>query len=142
MRHLPLIMLVGTLVGCAAKVMILQSPVVSMKKNNAPKGASLAEGKAVNVEWCQGDDPIVENDDGSNVYGMIDQAIYKAHQEAKADFFMNTRFYQQSDCILMQANVAKLSGSGGGDAEEADDAKPSKKGKKKGHHKKKKKKGA
>ena len=93
----------------------MQTPVVSMQKNSAP--AALTEGKAVEVSWCAGNDPIV--DDGSDDHGMIDQAIHAAHAKTKASFFINNRFYQQGACVLMSANV----GLAGGD----DDTPPRKK---------------
>jgi len=125
-----------TLVGaCAPKVLIFQAPVVSMTKLNAPEGAKLDEGKPINVSWCQGSDPIVENDDGSLEYGMIDQTIHAAHKKTRANFFTNARFYRQGDCVSMLANA---SGSGRS-ADESDRAtggktkskKPKKKTKKK-----------
>lgn len=124
--------------GCAAKVLILQSPVVSMKKLHTPKGESLKEGKEINVQWCTNEAPIVENDDGSKSYGMIDQTILKAHKETKADFFVNNRFYAKGSCIIMQANAAN-EGSGGGSVSEPDEPKAKTKGSGPVKHKKKKK---
>jgi len=119
--------------GCAPKVLILQAPVISMTKNNSGDVSGFNEGKSVNESWCSGDDPVKENDDGSKHYGMIDQVVLKAHKRAKADFFVNNRFYQQGTCVLMSANVG-VAGSG-------DSGKSSDKGKTSNGHKKKRKKG-
>lgn len=102
-------------VGCAPKVMILQIPVVSMTKTSSEGVKGFKEGKPVEAKWCNSEDPIKANDDGSKVYGLIDQVIYKAHKETKADFFVNNRFYQQHDCAYMSANIA-VAGEGGAPA--------------------------
>lgn len=93
--------------GCAApKVLILQSPVVSMKKSNSEAQKELADGATVNEKWCMSDDPVVRNDDGSNLYGMIDQVILKAHKKSRYDFFKEAKFYQQGSCVSMNAKGA------------------------------------
>src|SRR5687768_5425797 len=93
------------LVGCAPKVLILQAPVVSMTKTSAGTAKSLSEGKNVEEKWCNSDDPIQANDDGSKHYGLIDQVVWKAHKSTNASFFLNNRFYQQADCVYMSAVV-------------------------------------
>lgn len=99
--------------SCASKVLIMQSPVVSMKRSSTEPGTSLKEGDKVDVRWCVDDKPIEKNDDGSEHYGMIDQAIWKAHKQTKADFFLDNRFYQTGNCVQMQAVAAKGGGSSG-----------------------------
>jgi hypothetical protein len=98
--------------SCAPKVLILQSPVASMTKNNAGNVADLKEGKAVEEKWCSNEDPVKPNDDGSKHYGMIDQVLYRAHKNTKADFFVNNRFYQQGTCVYMSATVGSSGGAG------------------------------
>lgn len=117
MKRPLLILALLPLGACAPKVLILQSPVVSMTKNNAGSAKELGEGKPVEEKWCSGDKPIKENDDGSDHYGMIDQVVLKAHKSTKADFFTNNRFYQQGTCVMMSANVGK---GGGGDSSDKD----------------------
>jgi hypothetical protein len=136
MKQLAIAFIVSLVGSCAPKVLILQTPVVSMTKNSTEPGAALKEGEEVNTKWCSGDEPVVENDDGSKQYGMIDQAIHKAHKEHKADFFMNNRFYQQQTCVIMQANVAKVGGGGGAAKSDAEAAPASEKKPKKAKKKK------
>jgi hypothetical protein len=92
-----------------------------MKRSHAEAGTSLKEGEKVDVRWCVDDKPIEENDDGSEHYGMIDQAILKAHKQTKADFFLDNRFYQTGNCVQMQAVAAKGGGSSGSKAEPEDE---------------------
>lgn len=91
---------------CVSKVMILQSPVVSMKKSNSQEIKSFREGPLVEEKWCANDEPAKPNDDGSKFYGMIDQVIWKAHKSTNADFFTDSRFYQQGSCVSMAAHAA------------------------------------
>lgn len=95
-----------SLTACAPKVMILQSPVVSMTKDSNGANAALPDGAPVSERWCQGDKPIVENDDGSNDYGMIDQVVLKAQKKTGADFFKDARFYEQGNCVMMNAKAS------------------------------------
>lgn len=92
--------------GCAPKVLILQSPVVSMKVSDAGNAKDLKDGNKVNETWCADQNPIVPNDDGSKHYGLIDQVIWKAHKKSKADLFKDAKFYQQGNCVSMQAIAA------------------------------------
>ncbi len=127
MKILLLVSSILMLAGCVSKQLILQTPVVSMTKNNAPS-AKLAEGAEVKSRWCSGDKPVVENSDGTNEYGMIDQAVHKAHKEYKADFFINNRFYSESNgCVSMTANVGKPGAGGGASDDEADEEAPAEK---------------
>jgi hypothetical protein len=109
---LSLLLAIG-LTGCLQKVLILQSPIVSMKKSNSEAQKELAEGSVVNEKWCASDTPIVPNDDGSMNYGMIDQVILKAHQKTRYDFFKDAKFYQQGTCVSMNAKGAGPQGAGG-----------------------------
>lgn len=136
MRSAPLLVTVTgvlALCGCAPKVLILQTPVISMTKSNSGDVSSFNEGKSVNESWCSDDDPIRVNDDGSKHYGMIDQVVLKAHKRTKADFFVNNRFYQQGTCVLMSANVGQ---AGSGESGKSTDKSKTSNG-----HKKKRKKG-
>ena len=108
MRNLSLFVVALNFTACASKVLILQSPVVSMNKNHTEAGVKLKEGEKVDVRWCVDEKPIKDNDDGSKHYGMIDQAILKAHRETKADFFLDNRFYQTGQCVQMQAVAAQM----------------------------------
>lgn len=95
-------------VGCApSKILVMQSPIVSMTKLNSGNAKALKEGAAIEEKWCNSEKPIRKNSDGSLHYGMIDQVIWRAHQKTKADFFMNSRFYQQGECMWMNAVVAR-----------------------------------
>ena len=109
MKKIMIIFMFASLLGssCASKVLILRTPVISMKKRNSGSKKSLKEGKQVVSRWCSGDTPVVKNTDGSKHYGLIDQAVHRAHKEHKASFFMNNRFYQEGTCVEMQANVAR-----------------------------------
>lgn len=77
-----------------------------MKQNNAASAQGFTEGKAVEEKWCASEDPVRPNDDGSKHYGMIDQVVWRAHGNTNADFFVNSRFYQQGECMWMSANAA------------------------------------
>jgi len=134
---IPVLAVLMLAAGCAPKVMILESPVVSMTKSNSGTTTALHQGKNVEEKWCGTEDPIHPNDDGSKVYGLIDQVIWKAHKATKADFFVNNRFYQQGSCVYMSANVGQVGGSGPTSIP-ATTTRPnqSKHRKKHGHHKK------
>lgn len=93
--------------GCAPKVLIMQTPIVSMTKLSSEGVKVFTEGPAVETKWCADENPVQPNNDGTKHYGMIDQAIYRAHKNTNADFFMNNRFYQQGACVFMSANIAK-----------------------------------
>ena len=134
MKPLLGILILFSLGACAPKVLILQSPVISMTKNNTRSAKGLAEGKAISAKWCTSEGPVKENDDGSKHYGMIDQVVYRAHKKTKADFFVNNQFYQQDgfggSCVSMKANVGtEASGEAGTSAAPA--ASPKKTGKNK-----------
>ena len=132
MKHLFSFFVMISIAGCAPKVLILQTPVVSMTKANTGSDKELKQGKAVEARWCAGDTPIKENTDGSLLYGMIDQVIWSAHKSTKASFFVNNRFYQQGACVLMSANVGSGTGTDESSAsEEQQDSPPKKKKKKK-----------
>jgi hypothetical protein len=107
--------------SCASKVMILQSPVVSMKVSDAGTNAALVGGRPVNEKWCSSDKPAQVNDDGSSHYGMIDQVIWKAHKATNANLFKDAKFYQQASgtsiCMLMTAEA--VDGGGGGSQQAA-----------------------
>lgn len=90
-----------------AKFLVMQSPVISMTKLNAGAVKDLKEGSAIEEKWCNSENPVRKNNDGSKHYGMIDQVVWRAHQKSKADFFLNNRFYQQGDCMWMNAVVAR-----------------------------------
>jgi hypothetical protein len=107
MKNMSIALVALSFTACASKVLILQSPVVSMNKNHSEPGTKLKEGEKVDVRWCVDDKPVKENDDGSQHYGMIDQAILKAHQKTKADFFLDNRFYQTGQCVQMLAVAAQ-----------------------------------
>lgn len=108
MKNLISFIVVAGFVSCTpAKVLVMQSPIVSMTKLNSGAVKTLKEGSAVEEKWCNSEKPVHKNSDGSQHYGMIDQVIWRAHQKTKADFFMNSRFYQQGDCMWMNAVVAK-----------------------------------
>lgn len=107
------LLLIFSLAGCASKVLILQSPIVSMKKADAGAQKELAPAAAVNEKWCATDKPVVPNDDGSKHYGMIDQVIWKAHKKSRYDFFVNAKFYQQGDCVSMNAMGAGAQAAAG-----------------------------
>lgn len=108
--------------GCAPKVLVLQSPVISMKQNNAGSNKNIGEGKVVEEKWCSNEDPVHANDDGSKHYGMIDQVVWRAHKSTNADFFVNTRFYQQGTCMSMTANVGQVASVSGDSAPAAEPA--------------------
>lgn len=93
--------------ACAPKVLVLQSPIISMTKPNSGTAKSLTDGKPIEEKWCNSEDPVHANGDGSKHYGMIDQVVWRAHKNTKADFFTDSRFYQQGDCMWMNANAAK-----------------------------------
>lgn len=111
-RNFAILMALG-FAGCAPKVLILQSPIVSMKKSNSEAQKDLTEGAAVTEKWCASDTPVVPNDDGSMDYGMIDQVVLKAHKRTHYDFFKDAKFYQQGPCMSMNAKGAGTQGSGG-----------------------------
>jgi hypothetical protein len=111
LRKFSLLLAIG-LTGCSPKFLILQSPIVSMKKANSEVQKDLAEGGVVNEKWCASDTPIVPNDDGSLEYGLIDQVILKAHQKSNYDFFKDAKFYQQGTCVSMNAKGAGPRGAG------------------------------
>jgi hypothetical protein len=83
------------------------------RKSNSEAQKQLAVGATVNEKWCASDTPIVPNDDGSKVYGLIDQVILKAHQKSRYDFFQDVKFYQQDQCVSMNAKGAGAQSSGG-----------------------------
>lgn len=99
--------------SCAPKVMILQSPVISMTAADSGSAKELAAGKHIDEKWCARDKPAHENDDGSKHYGMIDQVVWKAHHESKAALFKDAKFYQQGECVFMSAEAVEGGGSQG-----------------------------
>ncbi len=96
--------------SCAGKVLVMQAPIISMKQNNTGTVKSFSEGKPIEEKWCNSEDPVRNNNDGSKHYGMIDQVVWRAHENTHADFFVNNRFYQQGDCMWMNANIAESDG--------------------------------
>lgn len=105
--------IVAVLASCAPKVMILQSPVVSMMEANAGSTKDFGSGQPVDSKWCADEEPVTANDDGSKHYGMIDQAIWKAHKSTNAKFFKDAKFYQQGTCVTMTAEAVNA-GAGNG----------------------------
>jgi hypothetical protein len=79
---------------------------ISMVKSNSEAEKDLADGANVSEKWCMSDEPVVQNDDGSNVYGMIDQVVLKAHKKSRYDFFKEAKFYEQGTCVSMNAKGA------------------------------------
>lgn len=90
--------------ACCSKQQIMQAPVVSMTKRHAPK--RLEGGKSISVQWCTGDSPYINK--GDNELGMIDQLIMKAQRKHRADFLVNSIFYQKCDCMIVDAEVPKI----------------------------------
>lgn len=95
--------------GCAPKVMILQSPIVSMKENNSGSSRNWGEGRPIEEKWCADEEPIKANNDSSKHYGMIDQVIWKAHEKSHANFFKDAKFYQQGTCVSITAEAVNVS---------------------------------
>lgn len=93
--------------SCAPKVMILQSPIISMEYTNSGSIRSFKDGKPTESKWCYGDEPVKEADDGSKHYGMIDQVVWKAHKKSAAKFFKDAKFYEQGGCVSMIAEAVK-----------------------------------
>jgi len=95
------------LTACYQKHLILQAEVVSMTKAEAT-ASTLKQADEVKEKWCIGDDPVIQ--DGTNVYGLADQVIYKAQGEGKrADFIVDARIWRDSDgCALLEGKLAKM----------------------------------
>lgn len=107
MKIFTAMILVASFTGCVSKVMVLQTPVISMTKSNAGSAKTLTDGKPIEEKWCSSEEPVHPNSDGSKHYGMIDQVVWRAHNTTKSDYFTDNRFYQQGECMWMSANTAQ-----------------------------------
>lgn len=98
-----------SLIGCATKVLLLQSPIVSMSRSDAGEVKKLKiDDEAISEEWCTDDDPVFSSKD--KVYGMADQVIYKAQDGGKkADFITDATIYVSSDgCATITGKRARM----------------------------------
>lgn len=90
--------------GCATRQPILTTPAVSMTQPSiAPdyKGKDLGP---VTSRYCYGDEAQTKKGDS---VGLMDEVIYRAQQDSKANYITNATFFTEGKCIVLEGTAMK-----------------------------------
>lgn len=90
--------------ACSYRYTILTVPAISATNASFEADFKATKGPKVNVEYCQGDDPIVSHD---NNIGLIDEAVAKAEKQAGAQYLKDVVISRDGSCVAVEATAMK-----------------------------------